>query len=72
MPVKTTVIRTPLMAGSFFVDNTWTGSVAHAGNPANGMGFYIAHIQVIIKMSQCETCAEIFRLVRETRLLPYL
>jgi len=44
MPVKTTVIRTPLMAGSFFVDNTWTGSVAHAGNPANGMGFYIAHI----------------------------
>jgi hypothetical protein len=30
-------------AGLFFVDNTWTGSVLHSGNPVNGMGFYIAH-----------------------------
>lgn len=30
-------------AGLFFVDNTWTGSVLHSGNPSNGMGFYIAH-----------------------------
>jgi len=29
--------------GLFFVDNTWTGSVLHSGNPSNGMGFYIAH-----------------------------
>ena len=31
-------------AGFFFVDNTWTGSVAYSGNPANGMAFAIAHI----------------------------
>jgi len=47
-------------AGFFFVDNTWTGSVAYSGNPANGMGFCIAHISSSSKeISMRNMCGEI-------------
>jgi len=47
-------------AGFFFVDNTWTGSAAYSGNPANGMGFCIAHISSSSKeISMRNMCGEI-------------
>jgi hypothetical protein len=42
------------------VDNTWTGSAAFAGNPADGMGFAIAHISSGSKeISMRNMCGEL-------------